>query len=294
VFKVEFDITKNKPNLPGVNQNDADIAYSFSKQMFREFGDILKAIVLFGSNAKKGPAVPDELPNLPQEANAPPGPADKKPGDIDILVIVDDVSLKLTSELVETYRIIVKKLILENSERLHITSLKLSTFWAYIRAGDPVGLNILREGVPLLDTGFFDPLKAILNRGMIRPSPESVFTYFARAPKTLFNSKWHIMQGVIYLYWAVIDASHAALMTLDSVPPSPEDVGGMLAEKLVKPGYISKKCIPTVEKFYKVYKDITRREIKEITGKQFDDYFKEAEEYVECIRAFIEKRKANM
>ena len=26
-----------------------------------------------------------------------------------------------------------------------------TTFWEYIRAGDPVGVNILRDGVPILD-----------------------------------------------------------------------------------------------------------------------------------------------
>ena len=48
--------------------------------------------------------------------------------------------------------------------------------------------------------------------------------YFGRAPITLRNSKWHLNQATIDLYWAVIDATHAALMKLGEIPPSPEHI----------------------------------------------------------------------
>ena len=275
---MEFNIAKNNPEPGKYKQDDVDLALQFAKRMHKEFGDLIKAIVLFGSNTKQQPQ--DEL----GEGAKP------KPGDIDLLVVVDDVSVALTSELVETYRIIAQKAVMDISPRIHLTSLKLSSFWGYIRAGDPVGLNMLREGVALLDSGFFEPLRALLKRGMIRPSPESIFTYFARAPRTLENSKWHIMQASVDLYWAVIDAAHSALMTLDEVPPSPEHVADMMEERLVKPGLLNKKYVATVSNFYKIYKGVTRREIQEITGKQFDELFKEAEEFVNAMKGFLNSR----
>jgi len=301
VWKLEFELKKNEQKVAGITQDDFDLAFKFSKRMYQEFGDLLKAIVLFGSNVKgrKPQSNPEfttgenqhlkqGLPPEPTPGSAPqPKQEEKNPGDIDILVVVDDVTVQLTPELVETYRIIVKKVILDISPRIHVTSLKLTSFWAYIRAGDPVGLNILREGVALLDSGFFDPLKALLRRGMIRPSPESVFTYFARAPRTLYNSKWHILQATVDLYWAVIDAAHSALMALDEVPPSPEHVAQMLEEKLVKPGHINRKYVATVSKFFRIYKGITRREIKEVSGAQYDSYYREAEEFVKAMKGFI-------
>ena len=87
--------------------------------MHKEFGDFLKAIVLFGSTAKRTPG---------------------RHGDVDILVVVDDVTITPTQELVEAYRIIVEKLVTDVSTRLHVTTVKLSTFWEYIRAGDPIGM----------------------------------------------------------------------------------------------------------------------------------------------------------
>ena len=106
-----------------------------------------------------------------------------KQGDIDILIVFDDVSVNLTPEIVSTYRIIIEKVISEVSTRLHVTTIKLTTYWEYVRAGDPIGMNILRDGVALLDTGFFDPLHALLVRGRIRPSPESVWTYLRELPE---------------------------------------------------------------------------------------------------------------
>lgn len=267
---MEFQVPRQEnPNIKAYNKDDLNIAYEFAKSMHSEFGDFLKAIVLFGSTAKHLPG---------------------KRGDIDVLVVVDDVTVAQTQELVEAYRIIVEKLVSDVSTRLHVTTIKLTTFWEYIRAGDPIGMNILRDGVALLDTGFFDPLRALLARGRIRPSEEAVWTYFARAPRTLHNAKWHLMQAVIDMYWAVIDAAHAALMMLGETPPSPDHVAALLEEKLIRPNHLHRKYALTVNKFYLLQKRIMRREIREVKGAHLDMLFKEANEFVEKIDDFINRR----
>ena len=166
---MEFNVKRQQnPNVKGYSRDELTIAYEFARKMHKEFGELIKALVLFGSSARH---------------------TVNKQGDIDILVVFDDVTIAPTSEIVEAYRIIVEKLVADTSMRLHITTVKLTTFWEYVRAGDPVGMNILRDGVALLDTGFFDPLRALLIRGRIRPSEEAVWTYFARAPRTLRRRK---------------------------------------------------------------------------------------------------------
>jgi len=292
VLKLKFNIKENKKQIEGLERADVDIAIDFSKRIYKEFGDLIKAVVIFGSNVKKGPSQPEVNNEKQGLANSELGQSrPKKPGDIDLLVIVDDVSVELTPELVETYRIIVKKAIADISERLHVTSLKLSSFWAYIRAGDPVCLNILREGVSLLDAGFFDPLKALLVRGMIRPSPEAVGTYYARSLHTLDNSRWHLLQATIDLYWAVVDSAHAALMAIGLVPPSPEHLPEMIEGELVKKHKMPVKCSAVVTRFYKTYKSITRRELRDIKGADYEANYKEAQWFVNEMREFIKKLK---
>lgn len=255
-------------NVKKYSEDELDIAYKFSQKIYKEFGTFLKAVVLFGSTTK----------------------TPKKESDIDILVLIDDASVVLTPELVETYRIIIEKCIAETSTRLHVTSLKLTTFWEYVRAGDPVGINILRDGVAILDTGFFDPLQALLLRGRIRPTPESIWNYFARAPRTLHNSRWHLLQATLDLYWAVIDSAHAVLMKIGEIPPSPEHAADLMEEKLVRPRLIEGKYVELMRRFYSLSKRIIYREVKDITGAEYEHYYKDAEMFVNRMQEFINKK----
>lgn len=266
---MKFTVPKARsPNVKMYSEDELSIAYRFSQKVYQEFGTFLKAVVLFGSTTK-----------LP-----------KKESDIDVLVLVDDATIELTPELVETYRIIIEKSVAEVSTKLHVISLKLTTFWEYVRAGDPVGINILRDGVAILDTGFFDPLQALLLRGRIRPSPESIWNYFARAPRTLHNSRWHLLQATLDLYWAVIDSAHAVLMKVGEIPPSPDHVADLLEEKLVKPRHIERKYADLMKRFYVLSKKIIYREIKDITGAEYEHYYKDAEMFVNRMQEFINKK----
>ncbi len=235
-----------------------------------EFGSFIKSVVLFGSAARKlGTA---------------------KPGDIDILVVVNDLNMVLSPEAVETYRVIMERLVQETSTRLHITTLKLTNFWDYIRLGDPIVINILRDGVALIDTGIFDPMQALLYMGRIRPTYESIWTYYSRAPSTLINSRWHILQATLDLYWAVIDSAHAALMKHGEIPPSPNHVADMLDEKLVRNSILERKYVAMMRDFYSLAKRIMHREVRDVTGLQFETYFKHADEFVKRMKKIIDAR----
>ncbi|MEM4260760.1 MAG: nucleotidyltransferase domain-containing protein [Candidatus Woesearchaeota archaeon] len=265
---MEFTIEKRKKvDAKRFHPQHMEIAYEFSKKIYKELKDFIKALVLFGSTARGITS-----------------------NDIDILIIVDDVNVQLTKELVQTYRLIVEQTVLRTSKRLHITTMKLTSFWEYIKNGDPIVLNILRDGVSILDTGFFDPIQALLAQGRIRPTKESIWNYFNRSPISLHNSKWHILQATLDLYWAVIDSAHAALMKLGCVPETPENVASLLEEKMVKPGLLHKKYPKTMEHFYNVGKLIMHNELREISGEHYDHYYREAKEFVEVMQDFIKKK----
>ena len=269
---MEFKITKKKGfNLEKYRKQDLDVAYEFSKKVYREFKAFIKAIVLFGSLARQ------------QQKS--------KEGDIDIMVIVDDLTVEMTPELVEAYRIIMERLIVETSLKLHVTSLKFTHFWEYVRAGDPIAINILRDGVAILDTGFFEPLQALLFQGRIRPSDESIWAYYSRAPRTLSLSKNRLLQATLDLYWAVIDSAHAALMKKGVVPPTPKHVADLMQDVLVKKGILEKKYVATMRKFYNLSKKIIYRDLKEVSGREFDSYLKEAKDFVRRMQLIVEGKK---
>lgn len=267
-FKIEKRERQTDVHFP---EKEFNIAREFSKRVYQEFGTFVKALILFGSTAKA---------KLATE------------GDIDILVIIDDVSVNLTRELTQTYRIVVEKILADmpEGERLHIQSMKFSSWWEYVRAGDPVAINVLRYGISLIDTGIFDPLQALLDNGRIRPTKESIHTYFVMAPASIYRAKDHLLSAVIDLYWASIDAAHAALMTLGEIPPSPEHVADMLELKMVKKGLLKKKYADIMKRNYITFKRIIHRDLKEVNGKEYDEYKKDTIEFVNEIKKFLDKR----
>ena len=268
---MKFDIPKKEhPNLERYYKEDVDTAYRFTNEIYRELGSFIRAVVLFGSTARK-----TKMPG----------------GDIDILVIVDDLMLNMTPEVVEAYRLIVQRSVVKVSTKLHITTLRFTSFWEYMRNGDPVAINLLRDGVSLIDSGFFDPMQVLLKKGRVRPTQESIWTYYARAPNTLYNSKWHLLQGVLDLYWAVIDSAHAALMKVGEIPPTPEHVADLMEQKLVKKKLLEHKYVIIMRNFYKLMKMIVHRELKEIKGHEFDHYYHIAEEFVQRMKRIIDHNR---
>ncbi len=266
---MDFEVKKKpKENIEKYGREEVDIAYKFAKRAYKEFGSFVKTIAMFGSITRKK----------------------SSGGDIDILILVDDLSISVTPEVAETYRIIQQKIIRDVSLRLHVTTLKLTSFWEYIRMGDPVAINILRDGTSLLDTGFFDPMQTLLKQGRIRPTAEAVWNYFTRAPATITNSKWHVLQASLDLYWAVIDSAHAALMKSGEVPPTPEHVADLMQDKLVPQGKTSPKYVQIMRNFYDLSRKITHREIKEITGEQYSRHLADAEDFVKEMKRIVEER----
>src|SRR3989338_7872695 len=267
-IQMKFDIPrKEHPNIEKYERHVVDTAHRFANEIYKEMGALIRAVVIFGSAARKDTT---------------------QKSDIDVLVILDDLTISLSPEVVEAYRVIVNRSIVKVSTRLHITTLRFTSFWEYIRNGDPIGINILRDGVALIDSGFFEPLQALLKKGKIRPTSESIWTYYIRAPNTLYNSKWHLLQATLDLYWSTIDAAHAALMKHGEIPPTPEHVADMLEQNLVKNKILEQKYVTIMRNFYKIMKMITHREIREISGAEFDRYYVEAADFVARMRKLIE------
>src|SRR3989338_3753769 len=268
---MKFDIPrKEHPNIEKYERHEVDTVHRFSNELYKELGSLVRGIVLFGSSARKKATVKS---------------------DIDVLVILDDLTISMSPEVVDAYRVIVNKIIVRVSTRLHITTLRFTSFWDYIRNGDPIGINILRDGVAIIDSGFFEPLQALLKKGRIRPTSESIWTYYVRAPNTLHNSRWHILQATMDLYWGVIDAAHAALMRKDVVPPTPEHVAESLHKTYVKHKLLEPKYVETMEQFYKLSKAITHREIQYVTGQEYEKYYHDADEFVRRMKKLVEKGK---
>ena len=260
--KVEY----KKIAVDKIEHERYDIAYDFATKVYKNFKEVVKSVVLFGSVPKK-------------EAKAK--------SDIDLIVIIDDCTIEWDQELIAWYREELAKLIAKEkyAKDLHVNTVTLSTFWEELKAGEPLVINVLRYGEALIDFGgFFNPLKILLAKGRIRPSPEAVFTTMKRAPDHLGRARGAILGSVEGFYWATVDAAHAALMAVNEIPPSPEHVSEMLNEKFVNKKMLNKKYVDYYEEIRKIAKEIIHGDVTEVDGRKVDDLKNKAEEFVKVLR----------
>ncbi|MFH1401256.1 MAG: hypothetical protein ABIH41_07105 [Nanoarchaeota archaeon] len=261
---MDFDVQRRSPSGSlSWDPKDMDVAQRFAHQIRLELGEFLRAVIFFGSGTHRSEKV------------------DKS--DIDIMLIVDDATIVVSPEVISAYRVIVANVAGKISQKLHINTLKLTSFWDGIRVGDPIIINMLRDGVGIYDTGFFGPAQMLLSDGRMHPSVESVYAYEGRSRAALLNAQWRIVQGCVDLYWAVIDAAHAAIMSTGEVSPTPAHIPDLMESKLLETKLVTKAHIDTMRFFYKMYKDIIHKDMRHVTGAEFDQYVSNAKDFVEAM-----------
>ncbi|HRZ85262.1 MAG TPA: nucleotidyltransferase domain-containing protein [Candidatus Paceibacterota bacterium] len=246
-------------------KTDRDIGMDFAVKVYRKFDKIVKAIVLFGSSAKKSAV---------------------STSDIDIVIIVDDASIQWDQELIAWYREELGKIVEKNpyKKELHINTIKLTTWWDDLIKGDAVLLNILRYGEALIDIGgFFNPLKALLIQGRIKLTPEAVYIALQRSPEHIRRSKLAEISAVEGLYWSMVDSAQAALMSIKLQPPSPEHIPLLLKENFVDNNQLDIKYVSYFRDLYIFYKKIIHGDINDLDGADLEMWQKRTEEFLSVM-----------
>lgn len=252
-------------------KKETDIAMDFAEKVYRKFDKIIKSVVLFGSTAK-------------QETVAG--------SDVDIILIIDDVSISWDQELIAWYRQELEKIIKNNPYQvvLHINTIKLSTWWEDLMKGDPTVINILRYGQAMIDlAGFFEPLKYLLIKGKIKSTPEAIYSALQRAPKHIVRSRLAEMGAIDGLFWSMVDSAHAALIAADVPPASPEHVPGDLKEVFVNTGKLKMKYVIWYRDLLVLHKKISHGEIKNLRGVEIDQWQDRAEEFLEVMANLVKE-----
>jgi predicted nucleotidyltransferase len=261
------------PIPQSLGEREMRLIYDFTSRMVSQFRLFIKTVAVFGSFAR--------------------GDITEK-GDIDILVIVDDGSLELRGEVKRLFDTEMQRIIdSEHSPlRFHVNTLPLSEFWDGVRTSDPILLNIVREGLPIFDRGFFVPFKRLLEQGKIRPTTESIFLCLDNADAHLVRHQEFLIKSVNELYWAAIDAVHAALMSERHVPPDPKEAARLLRSHLVAPGLVDERYAVIMDELYRVMKRINHGELTRLSGDEVDSYAASVNDLVAHLKQFVREREA--
>lgn len=242
-----------------ITEIDLKLLYDFADKLVEKFGGFVQGLILFGSVAKD---------------------KQRKESDLDVLALVDDATWDVTNELISTWRIGVGRILLDMraAHKLHVTTLGIVQFWDAVRYSEPVVLNVLRDGQPIIETGFFRPLKRLLELGAIKPSREAVeirrtnsLNFFRRHSSRLF----FVFDD---LYWASMNAAHAVLLAHDIIPASPEEVAEVFSKKMKKK--VAKKDITFLKRIVTTAKDIAIKKKKFLTLDEIKKFQKDTEKFV--------------
>lgn len=242
----------NKKNHINNNQDkyhyeNLKITRDFSKTLLLELDQVVRSIVLFGSNTH------DTL---------------NKDSDIDIMVVLDNVSVFVSEELSNAYNILLEKLTKEHKNKLHILTVNLSDLWDMARKGDPVLINILRYGVPIFDRDLIEPIQYLLEIGKIRPTRETAYNYMSRSETLINQTHKHLEEACLDLYYSIVDIVHATLISKNIMPPSPKHMPALFKEAFENTPL--EKYSNDIQFFYDLAKDIEHNSDRIINGKLYD------------------------
>lgn len=260
--------TSKKPSKANIKKyptlqlkTERDIAMDFAQKVYQKFDKMIKSIILFGSSAKH---------------------TNVAGSDIDIVIIIDDASIKFDDELIVWYREELGTILKTNpyKSELHINTVKLTTWWDDLAHGDSTVINIVRYGETLIDFGgFFNPLKVLLQEGRIKPTAEAIFASLNRVPLHIIRSKQAEIGGVEGCYWAMVDTAQAMLMAVKLSPPSTEHIALLLKQNFVDKGRLKMKYVTDFSKLHELHKKVMHGQIRDIGGNIIDMWQNKAEDF---------------
>jgi len=242
----------------------------FKAKLLGMFRDYIKSIVVFGSFLR--------------------GEGTGK-SDVDIYIIFDDTKmpLKKFEEIREKIDKDIYSLASSIDPRLHPQPiLALTEFIKGIRYTHPLFFNIIREGYAIYDTGFFIPMRKLLEWGEFPITPEAAHTRIDNVPgrlKRVKNVKVYIIAED--LYYAMLDAAQAVLMYVGVAPPVPKLAASEVRKHLVETGLLEEEYAKMLEDIVVFRKKVEYKEISEVSGQEVDEWIQKTEKYVERFEKLL-------
>ena len=244
------------------------LANKFKDEVLRRYKDLVKAIVIFGSFTR-------------QDFH--------EKSDIDMLVVIDDVTARFTPEMKDEFDDRLYDIAKKTSENMTVQpAWTLSEFWDMARIGHPLLFTIVRDGWALYDTGFFIPVRKLLELGKIPTTLEAVEKFMETAPQKINRVETAKLYMVAEdLYYSMLNSSQAVLMYMGLNPPSPKHTPLDVKEHLVDAKLLEENYLQDLQGVIEFRKQVEHKEIKDINGQQLDEFIQKAKQYVSRMEQLL-------
>ena len=259
---------EKKQKLEALRKKQIKLAERYKDEVLKKYKDIVKAVVLFGSYVR--------------------GDYHEK-SDIDMLVVVDDVTARFTPEMKENFDDKLYQIAKSISDDITVQpAWTLSEFWDMARIGHPLLFTIVRDGWALYDTGFFIPVRKLLELGKIPTTLEAVEKFMETAPQKIRRvEEIKLMMVAEDLYYAMLNSSQAVLMYMGVNPPSPKHTPLDVKEHLVGNKLLEENYLQDLENVINFRKGVEHKEIKELPGQRLDELIEKAKNYVSRMEQLL-------
>jgi uncharacterized protein (UPF0332 family)/predicted nucleotidyltransferase len=266
--KKEGKEPEKKEIKPATKEQRLNEVKEFSKQVLKKYGKYVKCIVMMGSVAR------EEF---------------KPKSDIDIFVVIDDTAQQITPELHDKIDEDLEKIGEKISEAISVQpSYTLTEFWDFARVAHPIIYNFIKEGVSVFDTGFFEPVKRLLEMGRIPATREAIESYMEGAPKKLMRAKTvKLLMLAEDCYYAMLNSAQAVLMFMGLSPPVPNKAYDDVKKFLVEPGILEPEYAEWLKEIIGIRKKIEHKELMEVTGAFVDEWIDKSEKFVDKMFSLL-------
>jgi uncharacterized protein (UPF0332 family)/predicted nucleotidyltransferase len=251
-------------------------AEDFKNRILGMFKGYIKSVIVFGSFMK--------------------GQGTGK-SDVDVYIIFDDTKmpLKKFEEIRSKIDEDIYKVAASIDPRLHPQPiLALTEFIKGIRYTHPLFFNIIREGYAIYDTGFFIPMRKLLEWGEFPITPEAAHMRMEGVPRRLTRVKSVKLYMIAEdMYYALLDAAQAVLMYIGVGPPAPKTAAQEVRKHLVEAGLLEEEYAQLLQDIYEFRKKVENKELKDVSGKEVDEWIKKTEKYVKRFEKLLKDLEFN-
>ncbi len=265
---VSGQVQQVNKKMEEMRKKQLDIASRFKDEVLKRYKDYVKAIVLFGSFTR--------------------GDFSEK-SDLDLLVVIDDTITRFTPEMKLRFDDDIYDIGKKIAENIVVQpAWTLTEFWDMARMGHPLLYTIVRDGWALYDTGFWIPIRKLLEMGKIPTTLEAVEKFMEASPQKISRVETAKLYMIAEdLYYAVLNSSQAILMYLGRNPASPKFTSMEVREHLVNDKLLEDSYLQDLESIIDFRKRVEHKEIKDVTGQELDNFIQKAKQYVNRMEQLL-------
>ncbi len=251
-----------------LRKRQLELANKYKDAVLKKYKNLTKSVVLFGSLVR--------------------GDFHEK-SDIDMLVIIDDTLSRFTPEMKDRFDDELYDIAKRINENITVQpAWTLTEFWDMARIGHPLLYTIVRDGWALYDTGFFIPIRKLLELGKIPTTLEAVEKFMETAPQKINRVETAKMYMVAEdLYYAMLNSSQAVLMYMGQNPPSPKHTPAEVDEHLVKTQLLERNYLEDLAAVIEFRKKTEHKEIKDISGVELDEFIQKSKQFVSRMEQLL-------